>query len=348
MKTQPGYALPLTLAAIIVLALVAAIAAEQVQSSTRTITHLTDQMRVRISMTSAQQTLIYEMLTEPISMDGIAMGQASNPAAVLFGSGSASGEASTIKANGQAYRFGDTDPVIIRMYDDQTFLNALSSNPEALSDMLDLFDIPREQHDRLIATLMDYQDSDDLRSLGGAEARDYSTPGMPPNRPLRDALELCSVKYWSDTALCSDPARLLMTIRTRSSDQLSARLISEPLLRLFVPDASDADIRRLQMRYSDREFVSFRQIDAPEFDVTRDPLSIVSTAGPYLTIVTHTPDGVLTQRTVVEITPNNLFSPFVVHSNYAIGGDYPQMVLRIERIDDVPPLPQPAAINTQP
>ena len=347
MSARPGYALPLTLAAIIVIAMVATIAAQQVRNSTQTITALSDQMRIRSEMISAEQTLIYELLTEPMTLNGVSVGQVSDPAALLFGTGAQSSTQTLILVNGQAYHYGQDYPVIARLYADQTFLNANSRDPVYISDMLDLFGVPRTEHSRFVATLIDYQDQDNLRSLGGAEARDYEAPGLPSNKPLRDALELCAIKHWSDSAVCEDRGRLLMTLRTRSADRMNANLASEALLTFLMPDTQAEEIARVHSSFARSELRSFSEIGAPAFDEIRDPLSIATTAGPRLTLITHSLDGVISQRTVVELTPTSLISPFVVHSKYAIGGDYTQNILRIERIDDVPPLPQPTSITPE-
>lgn len=346
MIVRHGYALPLTLAAIIVIALVAAMAAEQVRSSTRTVTQLVDQMRSRTEMVSAEQTLIYTLLTEPMTMNGISIGGQSDVTSLVLGTGGLQDTTDVIRANGQAYRYGEGS-VVARIYDDQAFLNISSSDPAYLSDIFHLYDIPRTQHARLIASLRDYQDDDDLRTLGGAEAPDYELDGQPTNQPLRDVLEVCAVMHWSDTPVCEDRGRLLLTARTRGSDRLSPRLASEAMLALMRPDLDRAAIGDTFESFAQQQLTAFDQIDQGRFDVVRDPLSTLTSPGPYLTLVTQTPDASVVRRTVIELTPESLISPFVVHSKYAIGGDYSQNILRIESIDDVAPLPQTPSLASE-
>jgi type II secretory pathway pseudopilin PulG len=347
MTTRNGHALPLTLAAIIVIALVAAIAAEQVRSSTRTISALSDQIRYQTALISAEQTLIYELLTEPMTPEGVAIGSQTDITLLAMGANASTLDSAVVRANGQPYQVGPLNPVIIRLYDDQTFLNAASSDPAYVSDVLSLFDIPRTDHSRYAAALRDYQDEDDLRALSGAEASDYDQPGLPTNKPLRDALELCAVKYWETSPICDDPARVLLTMRTRRSDRLNPGLSSEALLSILMPHASAEAIAEAHANYANRIYTRFGDIGADTFDVNRDPLSTLSAPGPIVTLISHTPDASVVQRTVIGLTPNSLISPFVVHSKYAIGGDYAQNLLRIERLDDVAPLPQPTSIRTE-
>ena len=347
MTVRSGYALPLTLAAIVVIALVATMAAEQVRSSTRTVTQLTDQIRARTLLISAEQTLIYTLLTEPMVQDGVAVGQQSDIASLILGSQSDLNSASVIRANGQAYRLTLSEPVIARLYDDQTFFNAASNDAAYISDILDIFQIPSEQHSRFAAALRDYQDEDDLRSLGGAEAPDYDIDGLPTNAPLRDPMQLCTVKYWSESPVCEDASRLILTFRARSTDALNPALASEPLIDLLMGEASLEDVRVAHQAFGSGAFTAFNQIGAPTFDIARDPLDIRTYPGPQLSLITHTPDGRFAQSTVVELTPNSLNSPFVVHGKYVIGGNYSQDILRIESIDDVAPLPQPNSLQTE-
>ncbi len=341
MKIRQGYALPLTLAAIIVIAMVASIAARQVQASTETITALTEQMRTRVDMASAEQTLLYQTLTEPMTIDGVSVGGQSDITNLILGGETETLPGSVLYTNGLAYKYEGERPTFIRLYDDQSFLNAASTDPNYISDILDLFGVPDNQHARLIATLRDYQDEDDLRSLGGAEADDYELEGLPSNIFLRDALELCMVKYWAATSVCEDQGRLLLTMRARTSDRLSPAQASEPLLDLLLAEEGEAAGRNAYARFATREFTSFSQIDFAHFDQTSDPLSTVMAPGPTLTIISHNADASIARRLVIELTPNSLISPFVVHSKYAIGGDYSQNLLRIESIDDVAPLPSP-------
>ena len=346
MSTRSGYALPLTLGAIIVIALVAAMAAEQVSRSTQALAELTDRMRVRETLISAEQTVIYELLTEPMTENGVAVGEIADPTRLLFGTRQAVAADTVIRTNGEAYRFGSS-PVIVRVMDDQAFLNAASLDPGYLTDLLELYGVPQTQHSRLIATLRDYQDDDDLRSLGGAEANDYDTPGRPANTRLRDALELCAVLHWAETPVCEDTGRLLLTLRVRNTDQLNPLMTSEAMLGLMSPD-QDRDAREDTFEmFSTGQYSSFSQIDRAQFDRIRDPLSGFTIAGPSLVLLTHTEDGSTASRTVIELTPNGLNSPFVVHSKYAIGGEYSQNILRIESLDDVAPLPQPPELAAE-
>lgn len=322
----------MTLAAIIVIALVSAIAAQQLRASTQSVTRLADHVRAEAGLTAAEQTAIYLALTEPMTVNGIDVGgQAS-----VLGSGGVAGR--MVAANGSPYRYGDG---VVRLYGGQSFLNLTSTDPEALSDALAVFGVPESEHDVMYAELLDFQDADDFKRLSGAEAADYDEPGLPPNRPLRDVLEVCAVKSWRGSAVCSDRGRLLLLGRARDTDPVPARLASLPLLTAISGDeerAADAFAR-----YASGAWREFARIGAPQFDVVRDPLAAASVPGPELVIVSHSFDGTDARYTAIELTPGSVQSPFLIRGRYAIAGDYAQRALRIESPSDVTPLPEPSA-----
>jgi hypothetical protein len=225
MTHRDGYALPLTLAAIAVIALVAAIAAREVRSATASITALSDQTRNQAELISAEQTLIYLALTEPMGMRGVEVGGVGGSLFLREIQTAPPGE--IIPANGAPRRFG-AEGAIIRLYDDQSFLNISTTNEAALSRTLAAYGVARSQHRRLSATLNDFQDADDRRRLGGAEAADYRDRPPPPNRRLRDALEACAVLGWEQIEACEDRGRLLLTARARNTTKIPPQLVSSP------------------------------------------------------------------------------------------------------------------------
>jgi len=339
MTVRTAYALPMTLAAIIVIAMTAAMAARQIQSSSQSVFSLSEQTRYQAELISAEQTLIYTLLTEPMGRSGVAIGGASSATALLTGRAEA-GATAIIRANGRPYAMAKEKPIIVRLLDDASFLNLTPTNPETLSETLSLFDVPELQHSRFYATLQDYQDEDNVRRLGGAERNDYNKSELPPNRPLRDVREICSILAWRDSEVCSDTNRILLTSRARVGDHPLATFASTPLLALILN--STEQVQRTHERLETGEWTSFADFGAPELDRIRDPLSAAGVPGPTLILISQTMDARYVRRSAIELTPANAIAPFVVHSKYDIGGPYVENVLRIERVDDVAPFPEPS------
>lgn len=331
---RAGYALPMTLAAIIVIALVCAVAAEQLRASTASVSRLADQVQTRASLISAEQTLIYLILTEPMSARGVEVGGRGD---AMIGVDTTSSV--PVSANGAAFRPSEEGAAIVRLLSSQSFLNLASTNFQGLSRALTLLGVPASEHQAMFAALQDYQDEDNLRRLGGAEASEYDEDGLPPNQPLRHVLEVCAVQGWSESEVCADRSRLLMLTGLRNGDGLSPRLASKILLSEILPDPEEAAYAF--ERYAAGDWRTFDQIGAPEFDAVTDPLAGSSFPGPTLTIISHSPDGQNARRTELEITPSSLQSPFRIKSRYVISGPYAQSALRIENPADATPLPQP-------
>lgn len=336
-RAREGYILPLALASITVIALVAAIAASQVRRASDTVYSLSERARLEAEMISAEQTLIYLLLTEPIAAEGINIGGES--ALSFLGEQSLEGQANLLRADGTPRAFGG-DGSYIRLYDQQSFLN-FSSTDEATQDRnLSLFDVPAETRGRLIASLADFQDDDSLRRLGGAEKPDYEAPHLPANRPLRDILELCSVQGWGETPVCQDHGRLLLLGQVRSSDQINRRLASVALLEQMTGDEESA--RQAKRALRSGEISSFTALGHPAFDRETDILSVPGYPGPIFALVTHDGEGGAARRTVIELTPNNVTAPFLIRNRYVIGGDYARRILAIEDEASVEEIPEPA------
>jgi len=336
MKTRDGYALPLTLAAIIIIALVATTAARQVRSSTDALVALSSRTEIETRLISAEQTMIYRALTEPITRSGVSVGAASDIAA-LFAGGADVNTGNLIRANGIPYAFEGDIPVLIRLTAQDSYFNLGATNPAVLSPILDLYGIPQDQHSRFSATLADYQDEDSLRSLGGAEANDYDQEGLPTNQPLQSITELCAIHLWSDSAVCDDINRLLVTAKLRAGEHPRPGLIAESALSLMLPDTQTR--QRAMENFETGQWRFFSQIQQPEFDQVFDPLAVLGNPGPVFTIITQTPDARRIRQTIVELTPSSLRAPFVIRGNYDIGGAFAQSLMQVESVENVKPFP---------
>ena len=106
----------------------------------------------------------------------------------------------TLATDGRRYRL--TDTLSVSVQDERGLLAINTLDERTLSKLLSIIGIPTENHARLIDTLLDYMDPDDLRRLNGAEARDYAAANKPApaNDFLRTRDQLADVLSW-DTIL---------------------------------------------------------------------------------------------------------------------------------------------------
>lgn len=336
-RVRTGYVLPLTLVAIIVVSIVVAIAAGQLRSASNRVFELQQESATRLEAYSAEQTMIYLLLTEPVAAEGIDIGGSGESA--LFGlPPGAQAEGVLMPADGSPMQFGD---VVVRLYDDQSFLNFRSFNPPTLVRNLSVFGLDPAQAGNYVARLQDFQDEDALRRIAGAEPSSYLSPGRPADRPILDVLEVCSVQQWEDTPVCADRGRLLLTSRARTTDALNPRLVSEALLQLMLGEPEPA--RRAFQAFQTQELVTFSSLGLPEFDIETDPLSAPGFPGPTFILVTHDQSGTPAWRTVVRLTPGSVDTPFFIESKYGMGGSFVREVLSVESTSSVGALPEPSS-----
>lgn len=343
--TREGYALPMTLAAIAILAMVSAMAAYQLERSSQAITALNDHTRAHTELLSAQETLIYLLLTETMGISGIQPGLTTTQRLFGVSDNEDIDLSGRVLANGTPYHLEGTD-LFVRLYDPQGLITFSGQSETGVKRALSGFQIAQTQQDRMAATLADYQDENNIRRLGGAEAVHYPDDlAPPPNRRLREPLEVCAVLGWQDSVVCEDPGRLLLTTSIRNNEHLNPRLVSREVIGQLYGDPflQQDETQAAYERLTSGQVTRFGQLGFPEFDANTDIFSISGPPGPDLIIVTHTRDGKIAWRSRVRLTTGSVISPFFIQSKYAIGSDYVERVLRIEGGQDVAPLPEPGS-----
>jgi len=321
---RPGYAFPMALLAVIVIAVVTTAAAEQVRSAASGVIRLADAAARDREAASLEQTLIYQLIAEPTNLNGLDIGgvpgQMNYRSLGLEVDRTAGVSGVTIRADGEPYAGppGAGSGLIVRLLDQEAFINLGAGAPADLQRALDLLGLEREETVRLAAALADYQDFDDLRRLSGAEAPAYDDPDLPPNAPLREPLEVCRVAGWADTRLCREPGRLLLLAEVRTSSALNARFASPMLLEAAFDEPEDAaQARRL---IQSGAAVRFADVGRPELDGAADPFDTAGGVGPGLVVLIHPRDGAPVRRTSLRLTPQDLTSPYEVANRYTVGG----------------------------
>lgn len=321
---RPGYAFPMALLAVIVIAVVTTAAAEQVRSATSGVIRLADAAARDREAASLEQKVIYQLIVEPAHSNGLEIGGV--PRQLQLSSlGLASGQAESptgvvIRADGEPYRAPDamnTD-LLIRLLETSTFVNLATGEVADLERALDLLGVNDADHAKLAAALADYQDWDDFRRISGAEAPAYDEPDLPPNVPLREPLEVCRVAGWALSEVCSEPGRLLLLADIRTSSALNPRFASPMLLEAAFDEPEDAaQARRL---IQSGAAVRFADVGRPELDGAADPFDIAGGVGPGFVLLIHPRDGSPVRRTSLRLTPQDLTSPYEVANRYTVGG----------------------------
>ncbi len=330
--TRPGYAFPMALAAVIVIALVTAVAAQQVRSSSNALITLSDAAARERAAFSGEQAFVFAMLTEPMTVEGLMYGgEQVNPGLLALGAGpAASSEGTLFRADGSAYlapSAADGGELVVRLFDNETFFNVAGGTERDIEQTLLSLGVERARVGGLAAKHVDFRDEDDQRRLGGGEAPSYDDPSLPPNRRLRDPLEICMIAEWRDAGLCEDRSRLLLLATARANNVLNMRVASRPLLQTLIED--EDEVRETLERIRNGRITRFEDIGLPGFDTASDGLSVATPAGPDLVLFTHPRSGVPARRTALRLTPQDLTSPYEVMNTYIVGGEAAARFLRV-------------------
>jgi len=348
--TRSGYAFPMALVAVIVIAVVTAAAAEQVRSASGGVIALADAAQEDREAANLEQTLLYQIMAEPADIDGLEIGGVSgqmNLRALGFDLPEAAEtrDAPTLLFRADAEPYAAPPAVssrlIFRLADQEAFLNVGPASPSDLIQAVRLLGASESDAVRLAATLGDYQDMDNRRRLSGAEAAAYDDPDLPPDRALRDPLEACRVAGWADSEFCREPGRLLLLTEARARSALNPRYVSPMFLSVALrePEAAAQARARLQSGAARR----FTDIGLPQFDEAEDLFDLTGSIGPAFVIMIHPRDGAPVRRTSLRLTPQGLTSPYEVANRYRMGGGAIARFLEVPESAELVELPDAGA-----
>ena len=227
-RRERGFVLLTVLAMVVVLTLLATAAAITVSRLRREAIVQQERLRGELDAYSTRSTLLYLLGTQRMTFAGLTVDdrivytaeeQATRKVDPEDLSISYTPVGNEIRLDGRDYRgLGDSQ---FALQDDRGRLSIDWAVAGTYDNLLRQLKVPVDQRGVLTDRLLDYQDSDDLPRLNGAEAPTYLQRGLPPppNRPLLTPFELRRVlgweKYlgaWSDAAL----ARRLSAVRSVS------------------------------------------------------------------------------------------------------------------------------------
>lgn len=205
--TERGFVLPVT---VMLLALVAVGIALMAQRS--------DELRHLVA--TARQ----EQLASQAAQDAAA--QLLYASSVLHRRGSRLGE---IEIDGRPYRMGDG--TLVRVQDAAGLFNLQRAPRAELLRLLRALGVEETRVDRLVDTLLDYVDADNLERLNGAESRDYAAAGRAPprNAPLLTPSELLRVLDWQ-TLDAAQQQKLLQQVYIGPIRTLNRYTVTAPAL----------------------------------------------------------------------------------------------------------------------
>lgn len=187
---QHGFVLVLTLWVLAMVAVAAGYFGERVARATQLAQQSRQNTRAIIDMAGTRAELLYRLGTTTMTEYGLGRGN------------------TVIALDNRPYHgLGDT---LAQLQDDRGLLNLNLADDGRLQRFLGLMGIPSEQRPRMIDTLHDYTDADNLTRLNGAEEADYLALNLPPptNSNLVTPWEARRILGWRDVPQLWENGRL--------------------------------------------------------------------------------------------------------------------------------------------
>ncbi len=309
---KKGFILVLTLWVLVAIMLAAAFFSERVVQAVHDAKISEEHTAALLGISDTKAELLFRMATAPNGVYGL--GDNNN----------------AVRLDGQLYF---THGSYLELQDMRGLINATQFPNQQLMDLLRLMGIDSLTISRLMDTLQDYQDEDNLRRLNGAEAADYLAVGLPPppNRPLRSIEELQGILGWRD--LNSELlTRLMESMSLGKEVQINLNTAPYDVLRT-IEGMDEPKTRRLMAQ---REIEPLLSINAVAAITGKDAdwvmslrNGVVSAAAVRVNQFAKSLPWVL--RYDIVLTPKSEFSPW--HINYAY------KIPKKERSDHEIPLP---------
>lgn len=217
-RNAEGFILPLTLWMIAIMGLVAAALNVWVGNAVANSRTLARRTQLELAQSNITNEVVYMLGTRPTSYRGLEVGPQitfadNNDFNAVMAGPSDSGR--YLKFDARSYVSESNPDIVLTLQDGGGLLNLNIATPTNLRRTLTSFDIPEPEINRLIDTLLDYIDDDDLTRLAGAEKTQYARLGLAPpaNGLLLTPFEAQRIIGWDklDAIWKADMAAPLLT-----------------------------------------------------------------------------------------------------------------------------------------
>ena len=203
MRGQRGFVLALTLWILAAVAVVVGLTTVWALEMVRDAANGRAQLEAELAMLGTRDTLLYLGATRERTLGGLQPEVQSEEARALrslddLGALRRDARGGELLLDGTAYR--GLDATTFALQDSAGLLSLVAPSAVDLDRFLDWAGVAREDIPPLRDALLDYADSDALRSLHGAEAREYERESQPapPNRRLLLPAEAMRVMGWAE------------------------------------------------------------------------------------------------------------------------------------------------------
>lgn len=228
---QKGFVLAATLWVLAIITIGAAYFAERVGRSLEMAHRSQQAAQAYTDFSSTRAEILFRLNTSQFSLYGLGITPDS-----------------AIALDNRPYRGVGQDS--LRLQDNRGLLNLNFPEPEMVLRLVAYLGVPAEKRHKLLDTLLDYLDADDLRRLNGAEADEYARLGLP--RPANDWLttpqQLQNIIGWRDESGFWKEQKLLRLATTSRVLGLNPNTAPREILAMLPGSNPEIAQRILEMR----------------------------------------------------------------------------------------------------
>ena len=270
---ERGFVLVAVLVALVVITLLAAAVATVSERAVAEATANADAFEAEVAAVSTRDTVLFLLNTQRQTFGGLTVDDQ-----VVWSIGAATAGrpedmelgdlppqlpiGNEIRLDGTAYR--GLDGAFFALQDDAGLFSPNWSFSVFRPGFFELLDVPAERWADFEALRLDYQDPDELRRLGGAEAPQYAEAGRPPptNRTLVTPLEVRRILGWGDALAGRDDTELMSLLTAARTVMINVNTAPWEALRTIPGVDEGAASRIIAMRQNLPFMLQWQFIDA--------------------------------------------------------------------------------------
>lgn len=321
MRRQKGFILVLTLGMLVIVAIAAGYFAERVERSMELARQSRQDIQATVDQANMRAEILFRLGTTPFSAHGLGLG------------------AEAIALDNRLYH--GTGTSFLRLQDNRGLLNLNQADDGSLQRFLGVLGIPADQRGRMVDTLRDYIDADNLHRINGAEAQDYIERGLPPptNTRLVTSWDARRIMGWNIPQLWRDDQFVSLTTTSLAAGINPNTAAAQVLASL--PGVTDEIARNMVKR---RQITPFSNIDEVARFSGASPAQFLFAMSFFpsdsIRITQLADGGHLASEFSVSLTPTGKDAPWRInyhtHVNNTLAAD------EIRQARELPPLANPA------
>ena len=249
-RPDKGFVLVMVLALLVVLTILATAVATSASRAVAAAQADLDRFDGELDMVSTRETALLMLATQRMTIAGMTVNESDAQAKSAFDESedrdgfSGLPVGNEIRLDGTPYHgVGHSD---FALQDDRGLLSINWAAPVFRDSFFASRQVPASEWSGLEAKRLDYQDTDDLHRLNGAESREYRRLGLPEptNRPLSTPLELRRIVQWDEVLTGMDDAEILEVFTLARGSDINLNTAPVSVLRL-IPGVSGETAQRM-------------------------------------------------------------------------------------------------------